>query len=258
MRAYCRVDSTTAFTISSRDNEGLFAQYQSAFGVHNVQLSVRNDDNEQFGRSTTGNLTWGYGFGDEMRLILSYGSAFKAPTFNELFFPEFGNPGLDPEESTSAEVALRGKAQWGNWSLNVYQTTVNDLIAFDPNTFAAANIEEVRIRGLELVVATQLSQWDIKTSVTLLDPENRTSGPNRGNVLPRRAEHTLRVDLERSFRRLALGITLFGEGRRFDDLANTRRLAGYATVDMRAEYQLHKHWILQARLGNLYKAFKVI
>jgi vitamin B12 transporter len=85
-----------------------------------------------------------------------------------------------------------------------------------------------------------------------MDPENRSSGPNRGKVLPRRAEQSLRLDLDRSIDRLTLGATVVAEGRRFDDLANTRGLGGYATLDLRAEYRLHKEWALQFKVGNVF------
>lgn len=247
-----RVESTTAYTVSSRDNTGLFTQYQGTFGAHDVQLSVRRDDNEQFGDHTTGGAAWGYALSERLRLTASYGTAFKAPTFNELYFPGFGNPNLRPEESDSIELGLSGKAAWGHWSINAYETRIDDLIAFDASTFAPANIDQARIRGLEAVLGTQLGGWDLNTSFTLLDPQNRSSGANDGNVLPRRARQSLRLDADRDFGRYRLGATLLAAGKRYDDLANRRSLGGYATLDVRAEYFFAKDWRLQARIENLF------
>ena len=36
----------------------------------------------------------------------SYGTGFRAPTINQLFFPGFGNPNLKPEKSKGLDVAL--------------------------------------------------------------------------------------------------------------------------------------------------------
>lgn len=245
------VDGTTAYTISSRDNTGLFAQYQGMFGDHDLQLSLRRDDNEQFGNRNTGGAGWGYALGEGLRLTASYGTAFKAPTFNELYFPGFGNPNLRPEESRSFELGLSGKANWGNWSLNAYETRIDDLIAFDASTFAPANIDQARIRGLEAVLGSRLGNWDLNANLTLLDPENRSGGANDGNVLPRRARQSLRLDAERDFGRYRLGATLLAAGKRYDDLANTRELGGYSTIDLRAEYALTEDWRVQARVENL-------
>lgn len=247
-----RIDSTTAYAVTSRDNTGLFTQYQGRFGAHDVQLSLRRDDNKQFGNRNTGGAAWGYAPSEGLRLTASYGTAFKAPTFNELYFPGFGNPNLRPEESRSFELGLGGKAVWGRWSLNAYETRVDDLIAFDAATWAPVNIDQARIRGLEAVLGTQLGGWDLNTNLTLLDPENRSVGANDGNVLPRRARQSLRLDADRDFGRYRLGATLLAAGKRYDDLANTRALGGYATIDLRAEVALAKDWRVQARVENLF------
>ncbi|HHM06180.1 MAG TPA: TonB-dependent vitamin B12 receptor [Gammaproteobacteria bacterium] len=246
-----RIDGTTAYAVTSRDNSGLFTQYQGSFGAHDVQLSLRRDNNEQFGNRNTGSAAWGYALGEGLRLTVAYGTAFKAPTFNELYFPGFGNPKLRPEASRSVEFGLRGEPAWGRWSLNAYETRVDDLIAYDASLFAPNNIDQARIRGLEAVLGTRLGNWDLNANLTLLDPENRSGGANDGNVLPRRARRFLRLDADRGFARYRLGATLLAAGRRYDDLANTRSLGGYATVDLRAEYALTGNWRVQARLENL-------
>jgi vitamin B12 transporter len=246
-----RVDGTTTYAVTSRDNKGLFIQYLGMFAAQDLQLSLRRDDNEQFGEHNTGSASWGYTINKGLRLKTSYGTAFKAPTFNELYFPGFGNANLRPEESRSTELGLSGQTSWGRWSSNIYETRIDDLIAFDASTFAAANINQARIRGLEMTFAAQIEAWDFTTNFTLLDPENRSNGTNRGNVLPRRAEQSLRFDVTHHVGKYTLGATLFTEGKRYDDLANTRELSGYASVDLRAEYMFAKDWLLQARVENL-------
>lgn len=69
--------------------------------------------------------------------------------------------------------------------------------------------------------------------------------------MPRRAQQMFRLDLDRRFGPLLVGATVYGEGRRFDDLANTERLGGYVTVDLRAGVDLTKNWILEGRVSNL-------
>ncbi|MBT8420855.1 MAG: TonB-dependent receptor, partial [Gammaproteobacteria bacterium] len=247
-----KVDSTTDYTVTSRDNKGLFTQYQGMFSEHDLQLSLRQDDNEQFGEHATGSAAWGYAFSEALWLSASYGTAFKAPTFNELYWPDgYGNPDLGPEESKSFELGLGGQADWGNWSLNAYETRIDDLIAYDASTSAIANVNKARIRGLEGVLTTRVRGWNLDANVTLLDPKNRSSGDESGNVLPRRAEQSLRVDADRQFGQYAIGATLFTEGRRYDDLKNSDRLGGYAILDLRAEYEFARDWRVQARIENL-------
>jgi vitamin B12 transporter len=247
-----RVGGSERYTVSSRRNNGLFGQYLAGIGRHDTQLSLRRDDNQQFGQHTTGSLAWGYEFAHGPQLRAAYGTAFKAPTFNELYFPGFGNPELNPETSASLELGLTSTAAWGHWSVNAYQTRIDDLIAFDANSYAPANIEAARIRGIEVALDTRLGGWKISTNVNLLEALNQGDGANRGKRLPRRAAQSANIDLARAWGAMHVGATLHGRGQRYDDFANTRRLAAYATLDLRAEYRLDSAWRLQARLENLF------
>lgn len=245
------VESNLAFTETSRDNKAGFGQYQGAFNDLDWVLGVRHDANQRFGNETTGNVALGYSFGAPLRLTAGWGRAFKAPTFNDLYFPGFGDPNLDPERSESVELGANGTVVGVHWSLNGYYTKVDDLIGFISVPFRAANIDEARILGLEAVAATELFGWDIAANLSLIDPENRGDGPNKGNVLPRRAEQMFRFDLDRRFGRFTAGLTVYGEGRRFDNPENTRRLAGYVLVDLRAGVEIYKGLFLEGKVGNL-------
>lgn len=182
-----KVDSTTSFAETSRRNFGAFAQYQTTVANHDFELSIRGDDNEQFGGHATGSIAWGYQFETGPRLTASFGTAYKAPTFNELYFPGFGNPNLDPEESRSFEIGVSDRPSWGQWSVSLYQTDIDHLISYNAAISAPDNIDEARIRGLELTTATEIVGWSVAANLTLLDPENRSSGANKGNDLSRRA-----------------------------------------------------------------------
>ncbi|MBL4743327.1 MAG: TonB-dependent vitamin B12 receptor [Cycloclasticus sp.] len=246
-----KVDSTKVYSETSRDDKGVFAQYQINFSTHDLQVSLRQDDNEQFNKHTTGSFAWGYALAKQLRLTAAYGTAFKAPTFNELYYPGYGNSTLEPEESRSVEFGLSGAAGIGSWSLSVYQTDIDQLIAYDSNIYAPANIAQARIRGIEAVYATRFNGWIINSNLSLLNPENRASGSNRGNILARRAQQSLRLDIDRQFVNYSLGASLLAQGRSFNNLGNTKRLDGFATLDLRAEYGLAKNWLLQGRIENL-------
>lgn len=247
------LSSSVDYAVTSRDNRGTFAQYLGNAGRHDWQLSLRHDDNQQFGSRNTGNAAWGYALSDAVRAFVSYGTAFKAPTFNELYYPDYGNPDLDAETSRSLELGVAGQHGWGHWGVNLYRTVVDDLIAYDSARRAPDNIDQARIRGVELQLGSQWRDWVWNVNASLLDPESRASG-SRGNDLPRRARQLFNLDLDRRFDALSLGASLHAEGRRYDDLANNNRLSGFATLDLRGEYQLSPEWRLQARLSNLLDA----
>ncbi|MGY0799532.1 TonB-dependent vitamin B12 receptor [Lysobacter sp. A286] len=246
-----RVAGSTTYDESERSNRAAFAQYQGRFGAQSLQASVRRDDNDQFGGHTTGSAAWGIDFADNWRLSAGYGTAFKAPTFNELYYPFFGNAELRPEESKSAELGLGWNGDRFDVRLDAFQTTVDDLIAFDAAIGLPNNIDRARMRGAELGIDTELAQWQVAASVSFLDTESLT-GFQAGNDLPRRARESARLELDRAFGDFRIGLTGAAEGARFDDVANTRRLPGYTTLDLRAEYALTDALTLQGRLANVF------
>ena len=247
-----RIDSDTAYDETRRGNRAAFAQYQGRFGAQDLQLALRRDDNDQFGGETTGTAAWGLSFADRWRITASYGTAFKAPTFNELYYPFFGNPALRPESSKTVEAGIAWRGERTGVRLDAFSTEVDDLIAYDGSIFLPNNIERARLRGAELRVDSRVFGWDLGASASWLDPQNRAAGPNHGNDLPRRARETARIELDRAFGDFRLGFTGIAEGARYDDLANARRLGGFATLDVRAEYRIGTDWSVQARVANAF------
>ncbi|MEO6927406.1 MAG: TonB-dependent receptor, partial [Rhodanobacter sp.] len=246
-----KIESDTGYLASRRHDTGAYAQYQATFGHHEFALSARRDDNSQYGDHDTGALAWGYHFDGGFKLTASYGSAFHAPTFNDLYYPYgSGNPDLKPENSRSAELGLSQQGRW-NWALNAYQTKIDQLISLDSNYFPM-NISQARIRGVEGQLGVDLGGWKLQGYLTWLQPRNEDGGPNDGNVLPRRPEHIARVDLDRRFGDFGIGATFNAAGHSYDDVANVHRLGGYAVTDLRASWHVAPAWQVEARLANLF------
>ena len=247
-----RVGSNTVYAVDHRINHGVFGQWQQSFGTQSLQASVRRDENTQFGGKTTGSALWGWDVNDTFRVTASYGTAYKAPTFNELYFPGYGNADLAPETSRSAELGLRGTHDWGHWSLNGFDTRINQLIAYDAASMAPANIDRAHIRGVEAALDGSVAGWIWRTSATWLDPRDVAAGSSDGNVLPRRARRSSRIDLDRKFGDFSIGSSLYAAGQRYDDLANKSRLGGYALTDLRVGYTINPAWNLRVSLNNVF------
>jgi len=247
-----RIEGTTAYDVDRRDNVGVFAEYQGRFGAQRLQAGLRHDDNAQFGSHATGNLGWGWQLGGGLRLSARYATGFRAPSFNDLYYPYYGNPSLRPEESENLNLGLSGEHGDWHWSLDLFENRIDDLVSYDASTSLPGNIDRARLRGGELTLAGQFAGWDLSAQYSHVDPRNRSDGPNRGNLLPRRARDSGRIDLDRRFGAVALGATLKAAAGRYDDAANTARVGGHATLDLRFEYALHPDWTLLARVTNLF------
>lgn len=245
-----KVDSSTGYALTSRDNTGVFGQYGVNFHGHQLIASVRRDDDEVFGGKTTGGVGWSYAWQDSLRLYASYGTAYRTPTFNELFFPFFGNPHLKPETAESYEAGLEGQHEGFGWSIRAYRIDAEDLIATVCDRFfncAPENVNEAQVTGVEGEIFVRWGDWNAALSAEYLDPENETSGKR----LPRRARERLSFDLGRDIGRFTLGARLLAEGKRYDNVSNTIKVDGFATVDIRGEYRLNDRLTLRAKVANL-------
>lgn len=245
------INADDQYSVSDRENKGGFAQYLIHLGAHTVELSTRYDDSDSFGSHVTEGAGYGYDLSDNLRFVSSYGTAFKAPTFNQLYYPDFGEPTLNPEESRTVEVGLRGRSDSGTWAFTAFRTKIDELIGFD-DSFNQANIDSAVIEGVEVEVDQSLNdRWSLGADLTLISPENRSEGANKGNVLARRAERSGRIDLDYDAGRWSAGATMKFAGTRWDNQANTKKLKAYKTLDIKAELELAKAWTLQARVENV-------
>lgn len=242
--------SFVGYDVEDRANLGLFGQYQARMGEHNLVVSARNDDNEQFGSANTGSLAYGYQVSERWTLLASAGTAFKAPTFNDLYWPNSGNPDLEPETATNIEVGAKFQQGGVMARVNVFENQIDDLIAWAPDAsgnWLPSNVAEATILGAEAEFNAQLGDWRVGANYTWLDTEDKASG----KALPHRANQLFNADVSRRFGDLTLALAVEARSKRYVDGANTQALAGYGLVNARLSWQLLPDLILEAKVNNL-------
>ncbi|MBB3142424.1 TonB-dependent receptor domain-containing protein [Halomonas organivorans] len=244
------VSGTTAYVEDSRDNLAVFGQALLDFSPFSVQAGLRHDDNEAFGEEVTGSLALGYALDEIHTLRASYGTAFRAPTFNELYFPNFGNPDLEAEHSESIELGLRGQLGRGFWDLALYRTEIDDMIAntLRNGRFAPFNVDRARIRGVEIATGADVNDWTLRAALTYADPEDRETGKR----LVRRASRSLRFDADRALGDWTLGGSWIAQGHRYNDAANDERLPGFGILNLRAGWGFAPGWSARLTLENVF------
>jgi vitamin B12 transporter len=245
-----RVDSDAGFPVSARNSNAVVGVGQWRDGAQAVQANLRRDDSSQFGGRTTGALAYGYALGGGFRISASYGTAFKAPTFNDLYFPGFSNPALEPESARSAEAALRYAGGGVAAGIVAYRNRVRDLIVFQCDAAfncAPQNVSAATLQGVTLELEVRKGDLVARAGADFQRPEDDASG----NLLPRRARRHASVGVAQTWHALRVGAELTAASERFDDAANMRRMGGYATVNLTADYALAAGWTLFARLDNV-------
>jgi vitamin B12 transporter len=230
-------------------------------GSHTAQLGIRLDDSSQYGDRTTGNLGYGYRIAPAWRLGGQLSTGFKAPSFNDLYFPFFGRPEIRPETSRNAEAGLyyslsdsansRTEAK-----LVIYRNRLRDLIVFNPVcpnpdpsfVFGCAdNVNTATLTGASLGVSRRSGSLRWFMNLDWLDAHNDTLD----RTLPRRAARTLSAGVSQSFGAVRLGSSLQSASSRFDNPSNSVRLGGFTIVNVDADVSISKHWTVFARINNV-------
>lgn len=224
---------------------GYYAQWQARVDRHQLSAAIRRDDDNRFGDETTGSASYGFSLTDDQQIGVSYATAFKAPDLIDLYYPGYSNPDLDAETSATTELFWRLDKQRWNVGINVFQTDIDDLIAYD-STYTPYNVDEARIRGLELSSGWQGDALSVKASATWQDPIDKSDG----SQLVRRAKRFARLDVDYAVNDWNFGTTLRGSSERYD--SDGTRLGGYALVGLRSSWQVMPSVQLSAKLDNLF------
>ena len=240
-----RVTSTTAYNVDHRNVHSYFAGYQGRFGAHSMQLNARNDDNSQFGSHVTGSMAYGYQFTSTWRASASIGTAFRAPTFNELYFPNYGVSTLRPERAVNQEIALHYDHAAQHVSLVYFDNKISDLII---SGSTVSQTQRAAITGATLSYQGRVENFNLRTSVTLQDPRNETDH----SLLSRRAKQTATFGVDRQWGAWSFGGDIVASGMRYSGSGNTGRMGGYSVFNLNTAYQYSKELNFLARLNNAF------
>jgi vitamin B12 transporter len=243
------VSSTTAYVRPGRDVSALFGGYRGRFGKHAVQLNVRNEYYSDFGKARTHFGGYGYDLTDRVRFSASSSKAFRAPTFNELFFPGSGNPNLRPERSRHLEAGVQYATGPHLLRVVAFHARIEDLI----NPFPVVNINRATIDGIETSYRGTLWGAEVKASLTVQDPVQHT--PSTHLQLVRRAKTFGSLGVAKSFGALRLGAELLASAPRFDNTVVTAarvELTRYEVVNFTARYDLGRRTSVLGRLENAF------
>ena len=247
-----RVTSSTAYTQTSSNISSLFAAAQHTFGTLQLEESLRTDENSQFGTHTTGRIGAGWAFAQDWRVTAAVGTAFRAPTFNDLYFPsEFGfsgNPNLQPERSRGGDASLRYRSGGTTVSLTAFDNQIDDLIAVDPTFSTVINVNRARIHGTTLAATQVWGAWQADADWTHQSPRDA----NTGNLLVRRALDHGRAGLAFDTGTWRVGGNVVASGARYDSAANTpqSRMGGYGLLSLYANWSIAREVTLGARVLN--------
>lgn len=180
-------------------------------------------------------LSWsGLGF---VSLYAGFSRSFRAPAFNDLYWPEdpftYGNPELKPETGTTLDAGLGGtRPGWLQWWLGAYHTRLADLIQWQPDSlwrFHPVNIERATITGIEAEAKADLRRVGFSAAGSYCSARSETLALIYRPRLSGRAAAWVEAPLPGLKPRLNLAAEY--TGLRFADAANTDTLPAHVLVN---------------------------
>lgn len=245
-------DINGTFLDQTIQNHALFVQDKMEAGKLIVAAGVRWDRFNTFGNTVNPRISAAYKIAADSKLRASFGTAFRAPSAGDLYYPFYGNPDLKPEKSQSWEVGFDQYWRGAQFSASWFRNNYDDLITFDPLTFLAGNVAKAKTQGLELAGSYSVEAWKFSADYTYLDAKDEIADRR----LYRRPKHTANLTAEYRASRWGAAVSLLAMGNRLEtdyrpfpsvDVLNP----GFATLSLAAQYQLTEALQLKGRLENL-------
>jgi len=227
-----------------------FAGYSGKFGRNEIQANIRRDQYSDFGGANSYYVGYGFNFDPHWKATASWSNAFRAPTFNDLYYPGYGNPLIRPERSHSVEMGVQYASDaLGLFRVNLFQTRYADLIEAEPTAlpwiYASQNVGRAKVQGIEGSWTGHIGKTDVRAAFTFQNPVNEDNNTD----LDLRARRFASFSVNRNLGPVRVGGEWFLSSARTEQ-GNT--LGGYGVVNLSARYHITKSWFVNAQLLNLF------
>ncbi|CAH1582357.1 Vitamin B12 transporter BtuB [Vibrio owensii] len=228
-----------------RTNFGVSAIAQYAYDVWTLEASVRNDDNNQFGNNTTWQTAAGWTFYEGYELTLSHGTAFRAPSFVDLYYPGSEMPNLKPEESENTEISVSGGVSIVDWTVTGYYNQIENMLIWKDT--GMQNVGEAEIKGIELEVKLDTDIVSHEFYLDYKDPVDKSGAED--TQLAYRSKRGAKWNAYATFDQWTLGSQYLYQGERFN---GDIRLPSYSLWNFTASYAVNQNWDVNAKLSNAF------
>ncbi len=254
-----RAASTSFANDVQRRTQAAVLALNGARGAWSWLADLRHDRSSDYGGVSTARFGGALALSAELRLRVLAGQTFRAPSFNDLYFPGYGVAALQPERGRSAEVGIEWRRGSSSAQATVYLNRVRELIGYEADRSfcpadpaydfgCARNIARARLFGASLgarhrIAAFSGGDLDISASLDLLD----ATDANSGTRLTRRAAHQAHLGADWAGGAWRFGAALLRVGARPDA---GKQLAAETTLDLSARWRFAPRWQLQTKLLN--------
>ncbi|MBV8725565.1 MAG: TonB-dependent receptor [Candidatus Eremiobacteraeota bacterium] len=160
-RGVARVDpGTGGGSPTAADNAPIFYDYAqtAAYGQaqwfwqrgSEIYAGLRAEHDGGVGGAYSPSLGGIFVFSKALQLRVNAGTAFRAPTAEELYYPGFSNPHLQPERERTGDATFVAPTSWGEARFGWFSLSGSNLIVSPPPLYVPENVGRASIQGLLL------------------------------------------------------------------------------------------------------------
>lgn len=218
----------------------------------NVNAGVRMNNHSIYGNNFVYNLNPSYRISNDdgyARFFASYSTAFVAPSIQDLF-SSFGNPDLNPQESTTYELGAELKKDKFTVNAVYFNRDVTNLIVFDPVLFILVNSGDTAINGVEVNAS-----FDVNDDFTLNGNYTHTNNDDVAIRIPKSKVNfnaTYQLSQKTNFS-LDYQYVSDRDDTDFRDFLNAQdvTLDAYSLLDLSATHELVNGFTVFANVTNI-------
>lgn len=229
------------------DTIGYYLQHQYNSDKVNTQVGVRLEDHERFGNHTVGQGAVRYHITPATSVYANVGSAFRAPTLNELYSQWGGNTELQPEESVSYEIGLDHRiADTTSIHVSGFQNQIDNLVRY----IAGKNINvdgKTKFTGGELGIKFNQGDYYASANYGYVETEVKQTGLE----IAYRPKHTGTLTLGYDDGVVGVSTSVIARSDAYANEDNTIKVPGHATVDVDAHWNINPHVKLFTNIQNI-------
>ena len=250
-----------------RTTNSVAGSYELKRGNHLATIAVRNDQISQYGSKATYSAAYGYFLTKELRINANYGTGFRAPSFNDLYYPGYGAPNLKPETNRNFETGIHYETLRYGVHLTAYQNRIENFIVpincdggvcANPANYSGsypANFSLVQITGASLGVDGRIEDLTLKASADAMSTVDQITGLD----VPNRANWVGNLLADYKIQKFNVGSNITLSGPRWGSVnstqtANVNNLQSYTLVGLYGSYQIEKNLSAFIRWNNVFNS----
>jgi vitamin B12 transporter len=253
------VTSNVLFSQLSRDAKAIYVTGRHQLDKIKFEASIRRDEVGDIDAETTYQLGAGYQLASNILIAFTHGSAFKAPTFNALYWPADaffqGNKDLQPETAKNTELLARYQSENYRVELSLYNTSFDNLIINGPvdadnpwGLWTPTNVAKATVNGAEASISANIAATSHDLTLTYVDAQDDSAQQQ----LLRRPYFSANYNITYHADNWDASIDINHQGSRYDNYNFTRiQLASYTLVNVGINYEITSQLSLHGKITNL-------